>query len=82
MKKINYYSINDGMGGIILAKNLKQAIKKVAWLYKPDTVKEIMNIIKESEKIDSYENVEYVCDKYKIAKKGENKKSKLIGFYE
>lgn len=34
MKKINVYEFNDGLDGIVVAKSLKQAAKKINAFYK------------------------------------------------
>lgn len=82
MKKINKYYLNEGMGGVILAKSLKQAMKKVVHVYRPDTVKTLVDHYKEYERYDEQISSEYFLEVDKVAKKGENKKSMLIGFSE
>ena len=81
MKKLNVYEINDGIDGVILAKSLKQAMKKLA-PYCGDSVSEILNSIKQREK-DEYDFYDWsLTGAYKVIKRGNNKKVKILGWCE
>ncbi len=81
MKKLTMYKINDGLDGVILAKSLKQAIKMLAPYY-GYTVKDFIDSIKKCDKDYSYDDDWILTNVDKVAKKGRNRRSKMLGWTE
>lgn len=88
MKRLNVYEINGGTDGIIVAKSLKQAVKKIVKFNKPWKASPIVKCIKEENEnyIKTGEcspNYAFVLTfKYPVPKKNEYKKSRIIGWCE
>ncbi|WP_139905637.1 hypothetical protein [Clostridium thermarum] len=86
MKKINVYYVNEGLDGVVVAKSLKQAIKKLAPYYASKThkVKQVAaDMVKEIKKDWKDSNSQtWSCEESKVSKKGKHRRSKLLGWYE
>lgn len=84
MKKIKVYHFNDGIDGVVVAKSLKHASKKLLSTgYYDYSVDEIMKHCKDWWKNEYNATLtDWVADIYKYPKKGNYKKSKVIGWYE
>ena len=79
MKKLNVYEINDGIDGVIIAKNLKQAMKKLS-AYCGEPVSELLKSIKEYEEEENINSCWVLTGEYKELKRGLNKKAKIKGW--
>ncbi|MDT8718186.1 hypothetical protein IAI10_16085 [Clostridium sp. 19966] len=82
MKKIKVFVINDGLDGIIVAKSIKQAIKKIAPFYYPYKVNDFISSIKKCQKDSSYDGDWTLTNVRKVAKKGKYRKTKVLGWCE
>lgn len=82
MKKVTIYEINDGLDGVVVAKSLKQAIKKLVPYY-GYSVKDVIDDIKASEEdLFSHSYDWTLTGDTKVAKKGRYRKSKILGWCE
>lgn len=81
MKKIKEYYFNDGMDGVVVAKNLKQAVKKISKHYEinPNV---LLKDIKTGIKIEEYSDEVWLVEELLILKKGHCKRSRVLGWCE
>ena len=80
MKKLNLYEINDGLDGLIIAKSLKQAAKKLSF-FNSTPVHLLMEEL-QSEDTENYDSTYILTCISKRAKKKEFKKSMFLGWCE
>lgn len=81
MKKIKVYEINEGLDGVVVAKSLKHAIKKLAPCY-GYKVHEIIEDIKKSDEDCKHDGDFQLTGLNKVAKKDEHTKSRVLGWCE
>ena len=80
MKKLNEYSFNEGLDGVIIAKSLKQAVKKLVKVYDDYTVEEVIKDCADYDKNSIDSKGDWSVSVWPVAKKGENRKSKFLGW--
>lgn len=81
MKKIKVYEINEGLDGVVVAKSMKHAVKKLAPYY-GYKVHEIIKDIKKSDEDYKYDADFELTRIDRVAKKGEHRKSRVLGWCE
>ena len=84
MKYLKHYEFNDGVDGIVIAKSVKHAVRK---LYKHDalcgyTEYEVLESCKHDRGLFGYGDYDWEYDVKKVPKKKFNRKSKIVGRIE
>ena len=80
MKKLNEYNFNEGLDGVIIAKSLKQAVKKLLEVCDGYTIEEVIKDCADYDKNSIDSKGDWSVSIWPVPKKGKNRKSKFWGW--